>query len=147
MPFIVWGAGRIPAGKTDTTSVITATDLFPSFCALAGINTMGKGDGENRSTVLTGKPSTRKKEIYWEYGRNDVSFNYPKVEDRSPFLAIREGKWKLLMNRDGSGIELYDISIDKNETKNLAGVQTKIVEELKAKLLKWWKDVPALTKK
>lgn len=126
--------------------MITATDLWPSFCKLAGIDLKVTGDGEDRSTVLTGKPSARKKEIYWEYGRNEISFNYPRPVNKSPFLAVREGKWKLLMNRDGSNPELYDISVDRNETKNLAQQQPKIVAQLKEKLLNWWKALPVLSK-
>lgn len=144
MPFIVWAPSKISGGKLDSGSVITATDLLPSFCKLAGITTKTNTDGEDRSTVLLGKASTRKKEIYWEYGRNDISFNYPKPPDRSPSLAIREGKWKLLMNSDESKIELYDIMSDKNETKNLAAEQPEIAKTLSKKILTWWKALPKL---
>jgi len=142
MPFIVWGPSKVPAAKIDTASVITSTDLLPSFCRFAGISNTVNGDGEDRSTVLSGKPSLRKKEIYWEYGRNEIGFDYPKrPEDRSPSLAIREGQWKLLMNQDGSKTELYNISKDKNETNNLVARETVIVKTLSAKLLIWWSKV------
>jgi len=142
MPFIVWAPSRLPVGKLDSTSVITATDLLPSLCKMANITTVTNGDGEDRSVVLSGNPSSRKKEIYWEYGRNEIGFDYPKRPgDRSPSLAIRNGQWKLLMNKDGSKTQLYNISKDRNETVNLASQQPAIVKTLTSKLLSWWKGV------
>jgi arylsulfatase A-like enzyme len=143
MPFIVWGMAKIPKGKIDTASVITATDLLPSLCTFAGIKSNNTFDGEDRSNVLLGKPLPRTKEIYWEYGRNDISFNYPGARNnRSAGLAIRKGNWKLLMNREGTTVELYDIVKDKNETINLTAVESEIVKELKAKLMAWWNGLP-----
>jgi len=145
MPFIIWGIDKLPKGKIDTTSVLTAADLFPSFCSMAGIKNTIEGDGEDRNKVMLGKPAARKKNIYWEYGRNDISFNYPKEKaDRSPQLAVREGKWKLLMNKDGSKIELYDVVKDDKEKINRADAETEMVEKLSRKLLSWWNALPAL---
>ncbi len=146
MPFIVWGTTKIPSGKTDSNSVITANDLLASFCKLAGIPQSTKSDGEDRSAVLMGSPSNRKKSIYWEYGRNDISFNYPKGNDRSPSLALRKGRWKLLIDYDGNNPELYDIVRDEKEQTNLASSQVKLVEEMKKELLDWWNALPRLNK-
>lgn len=146
MPFIVWGTTKIPSGKTDSNSVITANDLLTSFCKLASLTQSTAGDGEDRSAVLLGSPSNRKKAIYWEYGRNHISFNYPKGNDRSPSLAIRKGQWKLLINHDGSNPELYDIVRDKKEQTNLASSQMNLVEEMKKELLDWWNALPRLNK-
>lgn len=144
MPFIVWGPSVIRSSTIDSTSVITANDLLPSLCAMAGIKNTVKGDGEDRSHALMGRPSARKKEIYWEYGRNDIGFKYPKGQNRSPSLAVREGKWKLLMNKDSDRIELYDIAKDKNETNNVATAEPDQVKRLSKKLLTWWRSLPAL---
>jgi hypothetical protein len=40
--------------------------------------------------------------------------------DRSPNVAVRDGKWKLLVNADGTGAELYDLAADPKEAKDLA---------------------------
>ena len=37
----------------------------------------------------------------------------------SPLLAARRGNWKLLLNPDGSAVELYDLATDPAETNNL----------------------------
>jgi arylsulfatase A-like enzyme len=141
MPFIAWGA-TIPAGKTDSVSVITATDLFPTLCKMAKINFAGKSDGEDRAFAITGRSSARKQDIFWEYGRNEMGFDYPKHPgDRSPSLAILSGHWKLLINPDGSDAQLYDILADKNETRNIADEEKTIVNQLSKKVFKWWNEV------
>ena len=146
LPFIVRWPGHTPVGKVDQQSVISANDLFPSLCELAGAP-MPKGfafDGKDESKVLLGKSSKESRTLYWEYGRNNESFGFPKGRDRSPNLAIREGNWKLLMNFDGTGIELYDLENDKNETTNLVSKKPELAEKLKTKLLAWRNSMPKL---
>lgn len=147
MPFIVKWPGHIPNGATDSASVLNSTDLFPTFAAIgsAALPPNYKGDGENREAVWLGKPSARNKDMYWEYGRNNYAFNYPKGRDRSPNLAIRSGNWKLLMDYHGKQVELYDMSKDKYETTNVADKHPAIVRELKKKLVTWRTYLPELT--
>jgi hypothetical protein len=83
--------------------------------------------------------------MFWEYGRNDIAFKYPRPVDKSPNLAVRSGEWKLLMNSNGTDIQLYNILKDKKESTNLAETEPKITTELKEKLLAWWKSLPKLT--
>jgi arylsulfatase A-like enzyme len=144
MPFLAVWPGRIPAGKVDDSSEVTALDLLPTLAKLAGVPLPKgfRGDGKDRSDVLRGRASLREKEMYWEYGRNEVAFKYPRPVDRSPSLAIRSGKWKLLMNPDGSRVELYDIVADRTETKDLAASQPEVVKSLRAKLSAWWQSLP-----
>ena len=144
MPFIVRWPGHIPSGRIDEKSILSANDLLPSLCALAGARIpVGFAiDGKNRSDVLLGKPSSESRTLYWEYGRNEVAFKFPEGKDRSPNLAIREGKWKFFINFDGTGAELYNMEIDEKETTNLVSSNPKEAERLKAKLLSWRKGLP-----
>jgi arylsulfatase A-like enzyme len=146
MPFIISWPSKIKAGSIDTQSVVTAVDLLPSLTRLAGVPLPGhyQGDGEDRSAVLLGKPAARTKEIYWEYGRNDIAYKYPRPKDKSPALALRSGEWKLLMNHDGSIVQLYNIITDKYETTNLAPGQPARTQQLKNKLQAWWQSLPKL---
>ncbi|MEJ7767395.1 MAG: sulfatase-like hydrolase/transferase [Chitinophagaceae bacterium] len=144
MPFIVRWPGHVTAGTTDSSSIVHASDMLPTFCKLGGA-ILPKNyvpDGEDKTAVMLGKPAVRKKPIYWEYGRNDISFKYPPDKyDKSPSLAIREGKWKLLMQHDGSGVELYNMTKDENEKSNLAAKEPSVTKELTQKLLTWWKSM------
>ena len=138
MPFIVRYPAQTPRGKVDSLSVLSAVDLLPTFVSLAGKKgSRPPGDGENRAAVLLGKPDVRKKPLFWEYGRNNESFRYPAGRDKSPNLAIREGNWKLLVNDDGSGAELYNLAIDPSEQTDVSGQQPKLVGTMRSKLLAW----------
>ena len=146
MPFIITWPGKIPAGKIDDSSEVNSIDLLPSLAKMAGVKLPSnyKGDGVDRSTVLTGKPSLRKKAMFWEYGRNNIAYKYPKPVDKSPNLAVRSGEWKLLMNSDGSDVQLYNIVKDKNETINLNNENLAITNKLRQELNDWWKSLPRL---
>ncbi len=146
LPFIVRWPGHTLKGQIDQLSVISANDFFPSLCAFSGAE-MPKGfafDGEDKSKVMLGKSSDESRTLYWEYGRNNESFMFPAGRDRSPNLAIREGKWKLLMNYDGTDEELYNLESDKMETTNLIFKNQKVAEILKIQLLTWRKSMPDL---
>jgi len=147
MPFIISWPGHIAQGKTDESSAVNSLDLLPSLAKMAGVSLPGSysGDGIDRSQVFLGKTSARAKEMFWEYGRNDIAFKYPRPVDKSPNLAVRSGEWKLLMNSNGTDIQLYNIIKDKKETTNLAIGEAKITAQLKEKLLNWWKSLPKLT--
>ena len=103
MPFIISWPGHVAPGTVDEGSVLSALDMLPSLAAMAGVKLPSghRGDGEDRSKVLTGAPSRRGADMFWEYGRNNIAFAYPQGRDKSPNLAIRSGKYKLLMNHDG----------------------------------------------
>ncbi|KAA0992613.1 sulfatase family protein [Dyadobacter aurulentus] len=144
MPFIVTWPEKIPAGKTDERSELHATDLLPTLATLCdvGLPAEYQGDGANRAAVLMGKSSLRKKDMFWEYGRNNIAYAYPKIPAKSPQLAVRSGEWKLLMDHDGSNAELYNILKDPAEKNNVAAGEEKVRETLRVKLLTWWKSLP-----
>ena len=140
VPFLVRWPGHVPAGRVDDDSVVTGVDLLPTFCALAGaeIPADHKLDGEDRSGVLLGRPSPRRKPIFWEW-RFRI---FGHVSNMSPMLAVRDGKWKLLMNPDRSRAELYDIRADPREMNNLAEKHPEVVERLAKLVLDWQKTLP-----
>jgi arylsulfatase A-like enzyme len=100
-------------------------------------------DGEDLSAALFGKDPARTKPLFWEYGRNETAYAYPKgKEHRSPTVAVRDGKWKLLVNADGAGAELYDVVADPKETRNLAAEQPDVSKRLTDKAVAWRKSLP-----
>ena len=145
-PLIARWDGHIPAGKTDTTSVVATTDFFPTCCAMANVPAPKvEFDGQDMSAALLGKPVTRRKDIFWDYGRTADMQRPGLVSDQSPNLALRSGSWKVLINDDGSKLELYDFRKSDKEQENVAAQHPKEAKQLSERLLKWRKDLPVWT--
>jgi arylsulfatase A-like enzyme len=145
MPFIVRWPGHTPAGRLDDQSVLAATDLFPSLCAIAGVELPKAAafDGEDLSALLLGNSGVRTRPLFWEYGRNTNAFDYPRGADRSPNVAMREGNWKLLVNADDTDLQLYDLKSDPKEVTNVAAANPEVAARLKDKVLAWRKALPS----
>lgn len=113
-------------GASDVDALTTMPDLYPTLLAAAGAAV----PTENGGTPLTGRsllslvgdpaaPIDTERALAWRHG---------------PTEALRRGAWKLLRARDGSRVELYDLTRDPGETSNLAAQRPKVVEELQAEL-------------
>ncbi|MGH9163271.1 MAG: sulfatase/phosphatase domain-containing protein, partial [Vicinamibacteraceae bacterium] len=134
-PLITRWPGRVPAGRVDTSSIVTGIDFFLSLTAIAGVEPPKVDlDGEDASAALLGKEYARQRPIMWEY-RQDLRPGKPS--DVSPELALREKEWKLLMNRDGSRVELYNLFTDPRESRNLATLHPRRVQAWAARLNTW----------
>lgn len=131
--------GKVAAGRVDETSVLGGVDWLPTVCKLTGV-AMPESvcpDGEDVSDIWLGKTRPRTKPLHWEW-----LFRVWGDEYWPPKLAIRDGKWKLFVNHDGSKAELYDIPNDLGEHDNLAAKFPDVVKELTAKALAWQKTLP-----
>ena len=145
VPFLAWRPKHTKAGVVNDATAIATLDLFPTLAKLGGA-TLPKdytGAGEDLTAALAGETPKRTKPIFWEYGRNDTAFKYPveKVH-RSPNVAVRDGDWKLLVNADGTGAELYNLASDAKETKNVAAENTAVRDRFSAAALAWRKALP-----
>jgi arylsulfatase A-like enzyme len=144
LPFIAWGPGIVPAGLTNDATVLAAVDLFPSLCHLCGASLPEgyEADGEDMSSALLGKSPRRNRPLFWEYGRNDRSFDYPRGDDRSPNLAVLNEDWKMLVNDDGRGPELYHLADDPKEARNRIADEPIVARRLLDAVLNWRKSLP-----
>ena len=58
-----------------------------------------------------------------------------------PYLAVREGQWKLLCDYDGERPQLYNLEADPGESRNMAEDKPVITRELTQKTVDWWQSV------
>ena len=141
MPFIARWTGTIPAGIEDTTSIVSAIDLSPTICRFAGVPVEAELDGLDRGDVLIGKASRRDKPVFWQYGHPHAILKGGKPEHQSPTFAIRNGRWKFLINPDGSEAQLYDLEADEAETANLLRKQPERATAMAAQISEWADDI------
>jgi arylsulfatase A-like enzyme len=145
VPLVAWWPGKTKAGVVNEKTVVSGIDFVPTLAKVCGAKLPKDyaSDGEDMTAAILGESPARSKPLFWEYGRNATSFAYPKDEkQRSPNLAVRDGDWKLLVNADGTGAELYDLSKDIGETKNVATEQPDVAKRLVDQVLAWRKSVP-----
>ncbi len=145
---VVWGPGYIQKDKQGTRnaeSVFSAIDLVPSLLQLAGVESTGDEDydGEDVLKTLLGA-STASRQAPLFYNRPPDRKNYYGFENL-PDLAMREGKWKLLCDYDGSRPELYDITTDPGEASNLTEAKSEIVDHMVSQVVDWWQTLPKLS--
>jgi len=90
--------------------VVAGVDLLPTICKFAGVDVPADHamDRDSMSDVLLGKTRAKTTPLMWEW-RFRI---FGEPFHRSPMLAIRDGDWSLLMNRDRTRSELNDIPRD-----------------------------------
>lgn len=142
---IVWGPGLLPAaraGSVNRESLVSAIDVPPSLLALTGVRPARdtRLDGEALPRVLTGRSSaSRKAPLYFRRPPDrDTAFGNRDLPD----LAMREGRWKLLCEYDGSEPELYDLETDRGERADLSGRHPDRVLRMTRALVAWHQSLP-----
>ncbi len=143
-PLIVWGPGLIAddaAGTTNDESVFCALDLNVSLYTIAKAAPPQDVtlDGEDLADTLLGKArSSRHAPIFWRRPPDRPgSKSHP-----NPDLAVRQGKWKLYLDYDGGHVQLYDLSADISETRNIANNHPDLVQRLTTAVLDWNAELP-----
>jgi len=145
VPFIVRWPGKVAAGKVDEVSMISAVDLLPTFCQIAGAKfpKSYRPDGIAITDVLQGKKKLpkRTKPLFWKYpSRWPAAKNKP---DHWVSYAVVHQEWKLVANRDLSHAELYRITQDTFEKNDLSKAEPNAANAMLAKLEQWQSTLPA----
>jgi arylsulfatase A-like enzyme len=137
-PLIVRWPGRVAAGSRDADSVVQAVDLLPTLAAITGAAKPAGIDGIDVSTAWHGKRIASRPDLYSHIARAGG-------EAFGPLYAIRSGPWKLLMNVDGSGAELYNIAQDPGEQRDRKADSPAVAQKLSNRLARWVASLPPAT--
>lgn len=144
VPFIARWPGKIAAAKVDDTSMISAVDLLPTFCEIAGAKLPASYplDGLSQVAALIGKGSAKRgKPLFWQIGAAwPAKKNAP---DHWVTHAVVDQEWKLLTNEISGHVELYDIVADPYEKVDLAATKPDVVAKLIKQLAQWKSTLPA----
>ena len=123
-----WPAA-LPKGKVSNQTAITM-DWTATILAAAGVKPERQLDGINLLPILQSKQPEQERTLCWRI-------------DRAGFRqqAIRSGKWKLVTQPTSVGLLLFDLESDPGERHNLFYEQQNKVNELRAKLQDWDKEM------
>ncbi len=137
VPLIVYWKGIIKPGSVCDVPVISA-DFYPTILEMLGIKSPPSHivDGESIVPLLKGSNKLKRDAIYWHYPHYHPG-------GATPYSAIRQGNYKLIEFFEDSHIELYDLSKDPKEKKNIAQENPQLSKQLLKRLQDWRKEVGA----
>jgi len=125
VPALIRGPGLRPGVSHATT---LSMDWFPTLLELTGTPTP-EVDGRSLVPLLRDPAATLRRDVFWHFPCY--------IGGGGPCSAIRSGDWKLIEFFEGGRTELYDLSVDPGELRDLASAEPKRAAELLAKLRAW----------
>lgn len=127
-----------PGGRTCDVPVIS-TDFYPTLLEIAGVplNPRQHRDGVSLVPLLRGEShDLANRPLYWHYPHYSNQGGFPGG-------AIRQGDYKLIERFEDGRVHLYHLKDDVGERNDLAQQQPQRVNELRAKLHRWYGQVNA----
>jgi arylsulfatase A len=128
-PLLVRWPGKIKAGATSDLPVYFP-DILPTLAEVAHAEMPAglKIDGHSIVPELLGEQAAGRKQprhefLYWEL---------PLGKKGELQQAVRMGNWKGVRRKNALPLELYDLSADPQETKNIAAEQPAVIEKIEA---------------
>lgn len=123
VPAIAYWPNHLKPG-TESELLLMSMDLFPTMAAAAGIELPEslKLDGINFLPWLKGEVKPADRPVFWRTDREK---------------AVRQGNWKLLVNKQTNKIKLYDLSQGMNEENDVSAGNAGKVKMLMQQLSGW----------
>lgn len=121
VPMIVRFPGHIAAG-TVSSQVWALWDVLPTLAELAGARAPEGLDGISMVPALLGEKTAGRAQanheyLYWEFPERGFS------------QAVRFGDWKVIRQKPGVPLELYDLARDEAEQHNVASHHAEIIQQ------------------
>lgn len=129
VPTCVNWPGKITPRRTKIA--VSGLDLFPTFMDVAGINYTGQLDGNSITDLFkTDTKALQDRPLFWhlasQYRNGTCSI-------------IRQNNMKLIQFLADGSLELYDLSKDPKESKNLASSKPETTQQMLKELTHWRK--------
>jgi len=133
-PFIAhWPAGIQKSGRIVRDQIFHLVDIMPTLCEAAGTkypeNYKGRAVTPAQGIsmlpfIATDNGAVAPRTLYWQHENH---------------AAVREGNWKLVTSndRDDGAWELYNLSEDRSESKDLSETHPDTIQRLKDKWHRW----------
>lgn len=134
-PYYIHWPQVTTGGTTDVLA--TGTDFYPTILEIAGLPALPEQhqDGVSLVPVLKGE-SMKARPLFW---------HYPHYGNQGgePSTIMIDGNWKLIHYLEDGRNELYDISADISEQKDLASANSDRVASMIRQVQAFWKDTKA----
>ncbi len=121
IPLIIHIPGR--TGPTEVLEQVNVMSIAPTIIDLAGGEAPAGMEASSLLPLLSGDTGGGEEFIF--------------IERKNDLKAIRTDRWKYIRNLLRGGEELYDLEKDPAETRNVAGDNAKICEEMGRRLGEW----------
>jgi arylsulfatase A-like enzyme len=134
-PIMLRWPGKLKPQRDDRM-LISTIDLAPTILTACGLAPTKEMRGINLLEVATGSKPQRDA-VFGEIYEHDVV----DIDRPEPGLRFRwciAGEWKLIESADGKTRELYHVTADPREEKDLAAAQPQRVKELSQRIKAAW---------
>jgi arylsulfatase A len=121
VPMIASWPGAIPAGGV-SDHVWAHWDMLPTLAEIAGTPPPPGLDGRSMARALRGEMQAGNEFLYWEF------------HERGFQQAVRMGSWKAVRLKKDAPLELYDLTKDTAEERNVAGANPEVIARIEAYL-------------
>lgn len=143
VPFIIHWPGVTQSGSSSNVPTIHV-DVYPTLLEIASAPAPENQplDGESLAPLFRNAQASLKREAIFQHfpGYLGAGENTWRT---TPVGLIQAGPWKLMEFFEDHHLELYNLSEDIGETKNLASEMPEKANELHAKMLAWRESVGA----
>ncbi len=130
-PMIVRWPGHARPGTVNASAVVSY-DFYPTLLEMSGLpkRPAQHVDGVSFARAIrTGREAARGP-VYWHYP------HYSNQGER-PFGMVIDGKYKLIENYEDMSVELYDLSADVSEERDIAAANPGVTSKMTGMLHRW----------
>lgn len=143
-PLVIRWPAKVKAGSRCELPVF-GLDFFPTFIEAARIQLPPEKilDGISLMPVLTQSSSLVDRALFWHYPIYLQAYKKGEDGSRDPLFRTRPGssmrykQWKLHEFFEDGCFELYNLTEDPGESKNLVDLEVDTFKSLKKQLLEW----------
>jgi len=147
VPMIIRWPGKIEPG-TECETPVNGIDFYPTFLEMTRTQKPAEKilDGVSLMPWLTQSGQIEERPLFWHFpiyleGGNRETRD-PAFRTR-PGSVVRMGNWKLHEYFEDGGLELYNLSEDIGEQKNLINTHPEKAKELYTRLETWRNEIKA----
>ncbi len=124
---------NVSSGRCD--EIVQPPDIMPTILQLAGVDIPSSVQGQSLLPIITGEKKEER-----EIAVSSASLIEMEIPKRIAYkITVTSKRWALLVPPAGAEAkpELYDLSKDPQETKNLVDEKPEITDQLHSKMIKF----------